>query len=79
MAKVVVTFDTVEKTCDITKDGKKLSSCGSASFYKGYEDKWSMSVGMSEHDKDNDTHMSHYLSASQDSDLAGYLQGFVSK
>ncbi len=60
MAKMNVEYDTVDKTCSISIDGKPLSNVQSAVVYCGYDTnkdgtpRFCMEVATYERDQDND-------------------------
>ncbi len=68
MAKIVMTFDTVEKTCSCLKDGEALDmdALQSLSFYKDRYtkgDPWTMNMGSVSRDEDNDMVTQNYVYA----------------
>ena len=53
MAKVMVEFDTVEKTMSATIDGKAVENCYEISFGKYGDDEFGCSIGIRTEDKSN--------------------------
>lgn len=87
MAKIVATFDTVDKTLEVTQDGETLDNVTSVSFSQsmGYmSDNGDMCcyITMMDKDEENDMKTSHTLMASADQnkakgDILDYMKNFV--
>lgn len=84
MAKVIVEFDTVEKTMVATIDGNIVNDCCDASFHKCEEDEFCCSIGIRKEDKENKIMFSERMFASKSieanklsSSKASQFDGFV--
>ena len=65
MSKIIVQYDTVEKTCSVTQDGKNLPNVTYLSVCGSYENKDEMCMSISYgDDEDNGIKMYHTLIAS---------------
>lgn len=56
MAKIVVEFDTLNKTAVATIDGTPVDNFKSANVYQNYKDDFSIEIMSGEKDKDNEIH-----------------------
>lgn len=54
MAKVILTFDTVDKTAVATVDGAEVPNFSCFNVYGGYKGKYSMELSSGVEDEDND-------------------------
>ncbi len=77
MAKIIVEYDTVEKTGTVKQDGKELPNVNYVHMNPSYDDpdEMCMCLGYMEEDETNDTKMSYMLTSS----LTKEGQEFVKK
>ena len=54
MAKINIEFDTINKTCTASMDGKVIEDFCGGSFYMGYDEKWACNLSSRTEDEDND-------------------------
>lgn len=79
MAKLVVEFDTVDKSFVVKQDGKKIDNVTSFSVYKSeYDEVSRCDVGMMEEDEENGMHTYTRMCASKnDEDVAGLAESKI--
>jgi len=70
MAKVNASFDTIEKTLEVTVDGKKLDNCMSISMGIGYEGEAEMNIMCKSEDESSDmTTYTHIAASKEEAEL----------
>lgn len=79
MAKIIIEFDSADKTVKVTKDGKEISNVKSISVYPNYMNEQEMccNVMSIDEDEDNDLKEMHNLIAKTVFDASEYLTKII--